>query len=50
VDVALSGAATVAQLESHVAAAAFTADPLAFSALAEPTDLYWSTRKQLPWS
>jgi aryl-alcohol dehydrogenase-like predicted oxidoreductase len=50
VDVALSGAATVAQLESHVAAAAFTADPLAFSALAEPTELYWSTRKQLPWS
>lgn len=53
VDVALSGAATVAQLRSHVAA---TSAPLATDALAELADLaeaparYWATRAALPWT
>jgi aryl-alcohol dehydrogenase-like predicted oxidoreductase len=53
VDVALSGAATVGQLGSHVAA---TSTPLpaqgvaAASALAEDPARYWATRATLPWS
>lgn len=53
VDVALSGAATVAQLRSHVAAAS---TPLAADDLAALTDVaeaparYWATRAALPWT
>jgi len=53
VDVALSGAATAAQLTSHVAATAVTLDPPDFHrlrALAEPPQRYWATRATLPWS
>ncbi len=53
VDVALSGAATVAQLKSHVAATAVTLDPNdvdRLRALAEPPPRYWATRATLPWS
>jgi aryl-alcohol dehydrogenase-like predicted oxidoreductase len=53
VDVALSGAATAAQLESHVAAAdlRLAADDLgALAHLAEPPARYWETRARLPWS
>jgi aryl-alcohol dehydrogenase-like predicted oxidoreductase len=50
VDVALSGAATVPQLDSHLAALRLDVEPAAFVALAEPPDRYWSTRKSLPWS
>jgi aryl-alcohol dehydrogenase-like predicted oxidoreductase len=53
VDVVLSGAATVEQLRSNLAAA-----ELEWSAeldeelaeLAEPNERYWSTRSQLPWT
>jgi len=53
IDVALSGAATTAQLRSHVAALgapldAGTADEL--RALAEPPREYWETRARLAWS
>jgi aryl-alcohol dehydrogenase-like predicted oxidoreductase len=53
VDVALSGAATPAQLDSHVAA---TATPLDagvvadLAALAEPPARYWAARAGLPWT
>lgn len=53
VDVVLSGAATTAQLDSHLAA---TTAPLAPHAsdrlrdLAEPPARYWATRASLPWS
>jgi aryl-alcohol dehydrogenase-like predicted oxidoreductase len=53
VDVALSGAATVTQLHSHVAATstALPADASAgMSALAEDPARYWATRAALPWS
>jgi aryl-alcohol dehydrogenase-like predicted oxidoreductase len=54
VDVALSGAATVEQLRSHVAASG--AGPLAagelaaLRAAAESPESYWQTRGALPWS
>src|SRR5262249_21600395 len=54
VDVVLSGAATVGQLASHLAAAsapALGADVReALAALAEPPERYWRTRAALPWS
>jgi aryl-alcohol dehydrogenase-like predicted oxidoreductase len=53
VDVALSGAATAAQLASHLAALAIALDAparAALAALAEPPDRYWSTRARLPWA
>ncbi|GHJ48362.1 oxidoreductase [Catellatospora sp. TT07R-123] len=52
-DIVLSGAATVDQLRSNLAAAAL---PLAaahldsLDALAEPADAYWRHRAGLPWS
>jgi aryl-alcohol dehydrogenase-like predicted oxidoreductase len=51
VDVALSGAATTAQLASHLAA--IPLDPArrdATGALAEDPTAYWSTRGSLPWT
>jgi aryl-alcohol dehydrogenase-like predicted oxidoreductase len=53
VDVVLSGAATTAQLASHVGALAVTLNDAArkaLGALAEPTDRYWATRASLPWN
>lgn len=53
IDVALSGAATTAQLASHVAAAGRRLEPEArdaLASLAEPRDAYWRTRGRLPWS
>lgn len=53
VDVVLSGAATVAQLHSHVAALDATIAPAvrdALSELAEPSEPYWRTRAALPWA
>jgi aryl-alcohol dehydrogenase-like predicted oxidoreductase len=53
VDVALSGAATTAQLASHVTAPAVRLDARALATLAalveSPTE-YWRTRAALPWS
>ena len=53
VDVALSGAASVDQLESNLVAAEldFTADLAdALAGLAEPSDEYWSERSALSWA
>jgi aryl-alcohol dehydrogenase-like predicted oxidoreductase len=50
VDVALSGAATAAQLASHVAATAVGIEPRVFESLVEPPERYWATRASLPWS
>ncbi|MEU0841814.1 aldo/keto reductase [Streptomyces sp. NPDC005962] len=48
VTVALSGAATVAQLRSNLAAADVHLPEL--EDLAEPPEAYWRTRSSLPWS
>jgi aryl-alcohol dehydrogenase-like predicted oxidoreductase len=51
--IALSGAATTAQLASNLQATALTltADHLArLAALAEPSDRYWRNRSQLAWT
>jgi len=53
IDVALSGAATTAQLTTHVAALDLELDGATraeVTALAEPTAAYWATRAGLPWS
>ena len=53
VDVALSGAATVEQLTSHVAATRTPCPPTTLAALAplaEAPERYWATRAELPWS
>jgi aryl-alcohol dehydrogenase-like predicted oxidoreductase len=50
VDVALSGAATTAQLASHLAAATVGIEPRAFESLVETPERYWATRASLPWS
>jgi len=51
--VVLSGAATPAQLGSHVAAASAALDPATLSSLrrlAEDPQTYWRTRSSLPWT
>ena len=50
VDVALSGAATTAQLASHLAATDVALEPRAFESLVEAPERYWATRASLPWS
>lgn len=53
VNVVLSGAATVAQLRSNLAARAVTLRDdhvQALEALAEPPQSYWEQRARLPWS
>ena len=53
VDVVLSGAVTVSQLQSNLEAPSvrLTAAELdALAALAEPAERYWSERQALPWS
>jgi aryl-alcohol dehydrogenase-like predicted oxidoreductase len=53
VDVVLSGAATPAQLASHVAATDLSLDDEARAAVAtvgESPERYWTTRSRLPWS
>jgi aryl-alcohol dehydrogenase-like predicted oxidoreductase len=53
VDAALSGAATVEQLESNLGAVAIEwSDALEdeLSALVEPPDQYWKTRSSLSWT
>jgi aryl-alcohol dehydrogenase-like predicted oxidoreductase len=49
----LSGAATVAQLDSNLHAPKVTLDEeakMALATLAEPAELYWATRKRLTWN
>jgi aryl-alcohol dehydrogenase-like predicted oxidoreductase len=53
VDVALSGAATVAQLRSNLAALEVKWDAgldERLAQLAEPADAYWERRSELPWN
>jgi aryl-alcohol dehydrogenase-like predicted oxidoreductase len=53
VDVALSGAATVATLRSNLAALEVTWDAELderLAVLAEPADEYWERRSRLPWN
>ena len=54
VDVVLSGAATTAQLASHVAAADAASAPRPdlerLAAFTEPPERYWRTRGSLPWT
>ena len=53
VDVVLSGAETVDQVQSNVAAAEVDVTPALseeLAALREPTDRYWSTRSALNWT
>jgi aryl-alcohol dehydrogenase-like predicted oxidoreductase len=53
VDVVLSGAATPAQVGSHVAAEALSLDDgvrNAIATIAESPRHYWTTRSRLPWS
>jgi aryl-alcohol dehydrogenase-like predicted oxidoreductase len=49
-DVALSGAATPAQLRSNAAAVDLPADGLAFPDLAEPAEAYWEARAARAWA
>jgi aryl-alcohol dehydrogenase-like predicted oxidoreductase len=53
VDVALSGAATVAQLRSNLAALEAKWDAgldERLAELAEPAEAYWERRSELPWN
>jgi aryl-alcohol dehydrogenase-like predicted oxidoreductase len=53
VDVVLSGAATMEQLLSNAQASDLEIGPdtmARLSALAEPAEVYWITRSQLPWN
>jgi aryl-alcohol dehydrogenase-like predicted oxidoreductase len=53
VSVVLSGAATVEQMASNVRATEVAWDDeaqAALATLAEPPELYWETRKRLPWN
>jgi aryl-alcohol dehydrogenase-like predicted oxidoreductase len=52
-DVVLSGAASVAELSSNLAAPTVTLTPeelLELATLAEPADDYWAARSRLPWT
>ena len=52
-DIVLSGAATVDQLTSNLAAARVRLSPAQLERLAEltePADAYWARRSQLPWT
>jgi aryl-alcohol dehydrogenase-like predicted oxidoreductase len=50
VDVVLSGATTVEQLESNLTALRVEVDPDSLEALVEDPDIYWSKRGELPWN
>jgi aryl-alcohol dehydrogenase-like predicted oxidoreductase len=49
-DVVLSGAATVDQLESNLAARELAVDAGALAELLEPPADYWARRSELPWT
>lgn len=49
-DVVLTGAVTVPQLESNVAATGLTVDADAFSGLASAPEAYWAARSRRSWS
>jgi len=49
-DVVLSGAVTLEQLETHLAAPFLSEGGAAFKALAEPADAYWRKRSAMVWT
>ena len=49
-DVVLSGAVTVEQLDSHLAAPLLNGSAGSFETLAEPADVYWRKRSAMVWS
>jgi aryl-alcohol dehydrogenase-like predicted oxidoreductase len=49
-DIVLSGATTVAQLRSNLAALEVDVDPGIEAQLAEDPKLYWEERAALPWN
>jgi aryl-alcohol dehydrogenase-like predicted oxidoreductase len=50
VDVVLSGAATVGQLQSNLGALGLDIDPARFEGLVEDPSMYWEKRSKLPWN
>jgi aryl-alcohol dehydrogenase-like predicted oxidoreductase len=50
VDVVLSGAATVGQLQSNLGALGLDIDPARFKGLVEDPSMYWEKRSKLPWN
>jgi aryl-alcohol dehydrogenase-like predicted oxidoreductase len=50
VDVVLSGAATVQQLESNLRALGLDVDPARFDGTVEDPETYWEKRGKLPWN
>jgi aryl-alcohol dehydrogenase-like predicted oxidoreductase len=50
VDVVLSGAATVEQLRSNLAAVSLDVDPGSLDGLVEDPETYWQKRGELPWN
>lgn len=49
-DVVLSGATTVAQLESNLKAREVNVSGLPWRELVEPPEVFWGTRAKLPWT
>jgi aryl-alcohol dehydrogenase-like predicted oxidoreductase len=50
VDVALSGATTVPELQSNLAAIGLEIDVSRFDGIVEDADTYWEQRAELPWN
>jgi aryl-alcohol dehydrogenase-like predicted oxidoreductase len=50
VDVGLSGATTVGELQSNLAAPAVQVDTAALNGVIEDPDTYWQKRSELPWN
>jgi aryl-alcohol dehydrogenase-like predicted oxidoreductase len=50
VDIVLSGATTVWELQSNLAAVAVEVDPERFDGLLEDPETYWDGRSKLPWN
>jgi aryl-alcohol dehydrogenase-like predicted oxidoreductase len=50
VDVALSGATTVPELQSNLAALGLEIDVSRFDGIVEDADTYWEQRAELPWN
>jgi aryl-alcohol dehydrogenase-like predicted oxidoreductase len=50
VDVVLSGAATVEQLQSNLGALSLDVDPARFDGVVEDPETYWNKRSELPWN
>ena len=49
-DIVLSGAATIAQLHSHLNAVSLVVHPIQWPTIAEPPTEYWAARGRLAWN